>query len=210
MADRFLMTDSRTGTASDSACTMEGLRGHAPLGRLKFADEQPTIGTSSLDGSDADLGPDGGIRAMGKPRARSVVFAVLKHQLHSEKKQETTRVSSFALYRTRVDQNFDDAGNKLGAGAATGSPFRLSAIDPSETVQAVGDTPETHRTNASRGSEANGYDRFLFLNTMFRWATTAWANQPSGSRLSYKQGTVGKRSRRTSQFQHQGRRPASE
>lgn len=85
--------------------------------------------------------------------------------------EETTRVSSFALYRTRVDQNFDDAGNKLGAGAATGSPFRLSAIDPSETVQAVGDTPETHRTNASRGSEANGYDRFLFLNTMFRWAS---------------------------------------
>jgi hypothetical protein len=31
--------------------------------------------------------PDGGIRAKGKPRARSVVFAVLEHQLHSTKKR---------------------------------------------------------------------------------------------------------------------------
>lgn len=47
---------------------------------------------------------------------------------------------------------------------------RLSATDPNETVQAVGDTPETDRTNALRGSEANSLDRFLFLNLVSEWA----------------------------------------
>lgn len=100
----------------------------------------------------------------------SIAFEKKKKSMRRERHAESIHANCFHTLSarrddqgviTRVDQNLDDAGNKL---AATGSPFRLSAIDPSETVQAVGDTPETDRTNASRGSEANGLDtRSLFV-----------------------------------------------